>query len=97
MVDLTLSKLTAEESVVVAALVPPVKVSPLVNVPVGIVIAIEVALGKLVTTEVAPLVPPVIVSETEKLPLAPTVIVKVPAGYVATSEANVIVVCSIVH
>ena len=65
--DCTSSKLTALLKVVVALLVPPVKVSPLVNVPLGIVIAIEVEEGLLVMLAVAELVPPVKVSPTNKL------------------------------
>ena len=74
----TLEKSTAAESVVVAPLVAPVNVSPLVNVPTGKVIAIDVADGKLVIVAVAELLEPVIVSANEKLPEAATGIVKLP-------------------
>ena len=65
---------------VVASLVPPVMVSPLLKVPVGTVIAKEVLEGLLVILAVAPLVPPVMVSAIEKLVEAPTVIERVPPG-----------------
>tara|TARA_R110000764_G_C10814775_1_gene360785 strand:- start:187 stop:480 length:294 start_codon:yes stop_codon:yes gene_type:complete len=90
-------KLTAEETVVVAPLVPPVIVSPEEKVPEGMVRAILVLVGRLVIDAVAPLVPPVIVSGTLKAPEAATVIVRVPAGYSAIPSARVIETCSIVH
>jgi hypothetical protein len=76
--------------VVVAALVPPVIVSPLEKVPTGIVVATEVVVGLLVIDAVAALVPPVIVSPTVKLAEAPTDKVRVPAGYSLTPDATVI-------
>jgi hypothetical protein len=96
-VFLTLEKSTAADSVVVVALVPPVRVSPEEKVPEGMVIAIVVALGKLVIVAEAELVPPVIVSATEKPELEATVIVSVPAGYSATPVASGIEVSIIVH
>jgi hypothetical protein len=77
----------------VAPLVPPVIVSPELNVPEGIVIAKVVEVGLLVIEAVAELVPPVIVSPTLKDAEAPTVIVRVPAGYSAIPSARVIDTC----
>jgi hypothetical protein len=74
----------------VAALVPPVIVSPFEKVPTGMVVATEVVEGLLVMLAVAALVPPVIVSPTEKLADEATESVKVPAGYSLTPEATVI-------
>ena len=74
----------------VAALVPPVIVSPFENVPTGIVVATEVVVGLLVIDAVAALVPPVIVSPTVKLAEEPTDKVSVPAGYSLTPDATVI-------
>ena len=82
---------------VVAALVPPVMVSPLEKVPTGMVVATALEVGLLVIIAVAALVPHVMVSPTEKLPEADTDKVKVPAGYSLTPEATVIEGWSIVH
>ena len=79
-VDCTFVKSTAAARVLDAPLVPPEMVSPLENVPEGIVIAKVVLEGLLVTLAVAALVPPVRVYPTEKLAEEPTVIVKVPPG-----------------
>ena len=79
-VDCTFVRSTAAARVLDAPLVPPIIVSPLENVPEGIVIAKVVLEGLLVTLAVAALVPPVRVSPTEKLVEEPTVIVKVPPG-----------------
>ena len=76
----TFVRSTAADKVVLAPLVPPVIVSPLLNVPEGKVIAKELLEGLLVILAVAPLVPPVIVSATEKLPEAHTDMVRVPPG-----------------
>ena len=94
---LTSEKSTAEVTVVVDPLVPPVILSVATKVPVGIVIAITVEDVILVIEAVAPLVPPVIVSATEKPELSPTTIVKVPAGYSAIPVARGIDVSTIVH
>ena len=80
MVLRTSDKSTAELTVVVAPLVPPVIVSAAWNVPEGMVKANVVAEGLLVIVAVAALVPPVIVSATEKLVEAATVMVRVPPG-----------------
>jgi hypothetical protein len=89
-VDCTSVRSCTAETVVVAALVPPVIVSPFEKVPTGMVVATEVVEGLLVMLAVAALVPPVIVSPTEKLADEATESVKVPAGYSLTPEATVI-------
>jgi hypothetical protein len=91
------SKEAVEVVVVVAPLVPPVIVSPDVNVPEGTVIVTEVESGFVIIEAVAPLVPPVIVSPMVKLPLALTVSVMVPTGYSEMSLAKVWVNRFIVH
>tara|TARA_R110000824_G_scaffold245273_1_gene434289 strand:+ start:116 stop:409 length:294 start_codon:yes stop_codon:yes gene_type:complete len=97
MVDCTSSKEGAEDTAVVAELVPPVIVSVATKVPVGTVIVIVVEEGLVITEAVAPLVPPVINSPKVKLALAVTVKVIVPTGYSTTPEATVCVTCPIVH
>ena len=79
-VPCTSEKSTAADKVVVAALLDPVKVSPDVKVPEGMVIAKVVELGLLVIWTVAELDPPVMVSPTVKDADDPTVIVSVPQG-----------------
>ena len=64
-----------------AKLVPPVMVSPDVNVPEGTVRVTVVALGFVIMEAVTALVAPVIVSPRVKLAEDPTVAVMVPAGY----------------
>ena len=89
--SIDLTKEGAEDTVVVAPLVPPVIVSDATKVPEGIVIVKVVPVGLVITEAVAPLVPPVIVSEIVKLALAPTVSVTVPNGYSIISLAKVCV------
>jgi hypothetical protein len=93
----TSEKSTAAVRVVVAPLLPPVKVSAVVKSPTGMVIAKEVAEGMLVIEQVAALTLPVMVSPTEKAADAPTVMVRVPPGYTLIPEATVILVWAIVH
>jgi len=83
--------------VVLAKLVPPVIVSPDVNVPEGTVRVTVVALGFVMTAAVTALVAPVIVSPRDKLAEDPTVAVMVPAGYDEIPAATVWLTWLIVH
>jgi hypothetical protein len=83
--------------VVLAKLVPPVIVSPDVNVPEGTVRVSVVALGFVMMDAVTALVPPVIVSPMVKLAEDPTVAVMVPTGYDEIPEATVWLTCSMVQ
>jgi len=83
--------------VVVAPLVPPVMVSPEVNVPEGTVSVTVVEVGFVIIEAVTELVAPVMVSPTLKLVEAPTVAVIVPTGYSEIPDAKVWLICSIVQ
>jgi len=83
------AKLGLDEIVVLAALVPPVIVSPEVNVPEGMVTVIVVELGFVIIEAVTALVPPVMVSPTLRFVEEPTVAVIVPTGYSDIPEATV--------
>jgi hypothetical protein len=76
------SKEAVEVVVVVVPLVPPVIVSPDVNVPEGTVIVTEVESGFVIIEAVAPLVPPVIVSPDVNVPEGTVIVTEVESGFV---------------